>query len=122
MTKWVRIGASIRRLRKRAKMSQQALADAVGLSRVAISNIEKGRSRTKAERLMDFAGALGVSLDELTGFAVESHETYIRSLAEAIARIAELEQSIENLKLALGDRDRALNVIGGVIERWRGGY
>jgi transcriptional regulator with XRE-family HTH domain len=120
MARLVQIGESIKRLRKAAGLTQAELADMVGMSRVAISNIELGNSRTKAERLFDFATALGVSMDELTGYAGESPSLYIQSLAEAHARIDGLEQKVRNLLGVIGDQDKALAAVERVIGRWRG--
>ena len=116
MTKLVEIGASIRRLRKRAGFTQKELSEMVGLSRVAISNIELGNSRAKAERLFDFAKALDVSVDELMGFTSGEAVPYARSLAEANQRIAELEQRINNLLGVIGAQGKALVVIERVIK------
>jgi transcriptional regulator with XRE-family HTH domain len=120
MAKLLQIGASIKRLRKAARLTQGELAEMVGLSRGAVSNIELGNSRAKAERLFDFATALGVSMDELTGYAGESPSLYIQSLAEAHARIVELEQKITNLRGVIGDQAKALVAVERVIGKWRG--
>lgn len=117
MGRFVQIGASIKRLRKRAGFTQLELAEMVGMSRVAISNIELGNSRAKVERLFDFATALNVSIDELTGYGGESPAPYIKSLADAHARIAELEQKIQNLLGVIGAQSKALVAVERVIER-----
>lgn len=116
MTKLVEIGASIRRLRKRAGFTQKELAEMVGMSRVGISNIELGNSRAKAERLFDFARALNVSVDELMGFVSGEAKPYAKSLAEANQRIEELEQKIKNLLAVIGAQGKTLVAIERVIE------
>ena len=52
-------------LRKRARMSQEGLALAVGLSRTSITNIELGRQRVLLHLLPKLARALGCSPEEL---------------------------------------------------------
>lgn len=51
--------------RRAAGLSQQQLADAVGLTQSAISLIESDRRRLKLAMAAKIAGALGVSLDSL---------------------------------------------------------
>jgi transcriptional regulator with XRE-family HTH domain len=50
----------IAEVRKRRKMSQQALADAVGAHSVTISNLERGKAKLTHEWLDKIAAALGV--------------------------------------------------------------
>jgi transcriptional regulator with XRE-family HTH domain len=119
LKKFVQIGASIKRLRRSARLTQAQLAEMVGLSRVAISNIELGNSRTKSDRLFAFADAFGVSIDELTGYAASPPDSYLTSLAAAGDRISELEQIVENLRQELNMKDRALVVIERVVARCR---
>lgn len=49
--------AAVRRLRQDSLMTQQQLADAVGMSRTSITNIELGRQRVLLEDLWSFAKA-----------------------------------------------------------------
>lgn len=59
------IGKVLRKLRKAAGFSQQALADEVGLKQSMISQIELGDRPLPEQRLARFAEVLGVSEDEL---------------------------------------------------------
>jgi transcriptional regulator with XRE-family HTH domain len=60
------IGDRLKRLRKAAGMTQQALATAAGLSMSAIIHIEAGRiPDPRLSTLKALARALGVTLDEL---------------------------------------------------------
>ena len=59
------IGAAIARLREEQGWSQRELAKWVGLDQSAVSRVEAGRRRLKAEELERFADAFGVSADEL---------------------------------------------------------
>lgn len=54
-------------LRTEKKISQQALADYLGLSRWAVLNYEAGKNRPDYEGLMLLADYFEVSLDYLTG-------------------------------------------------------
>ena len=57
----------IRRLRKRAEMTQEALALALGVHKTAVSHWEVGQSLPRAGTLERLAAALGVKVSELYG-------------------------------------------------------
>jgi putative transcriptional regulator len=61
-----RVRNAIRALRfQRGEMTQQALADRVGLTRQTIIAIEQGRYSPSLEAAFRIAEALGVQLDEV---------------------------------------------------------
>lgn len=55
------IGARIRTTRQQRGLTQQALADAVELTRTSINNIEFGRQRLSIQMLYDIAEVLHVA-------------------------------------------------------------
>lgn len=57
----------IRDLRKRAKMSQEDLAERAGVARGVIQQIEAGNANPTLETMYALAQALGTTLDALTG-------------------------------------------------------
>ena len=59
------IAANIARLRAANEWSQDELASVVGVSRVQINRIERGKSTPSTELLYSLADALGVSADSL---------------------------------------------------------
>lgn len=59
------IGERINALRTAKGLNQDALAHALGLSRVAIHNIEKGKHRTTAENLFSLCILLGCTPNDL---------------------------------------------------------
>lgn len=61
------IGGAIHQLRNRRnpKMSQQMLAETVGVSRASIANIERGHHRVQLHVLYDIATALDVEPHDL---------------------------------------------------------
>ena len=60
-------GASLRRARLAAGFSQRQLERLLGLSETAIGNYENGGREPKLARLVEFADALKITLDELVG-------------------------------------------------------
>lgn len=62
----INVGANLRKLRTRQKKTQQQLADASGIGRVTIAEIESQPGRSpRMETLEALAGALGVSIQRL---------------------------------------------------------
>lgn len=59
------IGETIRRRRKARGWSQQALADAAGISQNYVSDIERGKRTGTLDILQAIATALDLTLDEL---------------------------------------------------------
>ena len=56
---------NIRKARMRKGLSQQEVADALEITRVAYANLEKGRVRIVNEHISALASLLGISLEEL---------------------------------------------------------
>lgn len=67
------VGMKIKEFRKNKKLTQQDLADLVGVKNSAISNYEQGTRIPKRDFLFMVANALGVSIDEF--FPIQNEET-----------------------------------------------
>ena len=65
------IGQRIAKIRKKRKISQQILADKIGIKRYLVSDYELGRARIYDEMVVRFAIALEVSTDYLLGLTNE---------------------------------------------------
>lgn len=65
------IGRKISRIRELRDMKQEALAQAVGMSQQAISNIENSETIEEA-KLIEIAKALGVSVEAIKNFSEEA--------------------------------------------------
>ena len=76
------IGVKLQTLRKGRKLSQQELADKMGVSRATISNYEVGRRAPHLSELKRFAEYYGVSLDY---FGVTSTDEVFDLLSRAKA-------------------------------------
>jgi transcriptional regulator with XRE-family HTH domain len=55
-----RLGKELRRIRQKKAMTQSALSELVGFSRVSIVNIEAARQRIQLHDIENFARVLGV--------------------------------------------------------------
>jgi transcriptional regulator with XRE-family HTH domain len=63
------IAARIRARRQASGITQEKLADALGITFQQVQKYEKGMNRVSAGRLIEIAGALGCTLHDLTGEA-----------------------------------------------------
>lgn len=62
---YARLGSRIAEERKLANLTQQGLADAIGLSRTSVTNIENGRQPLQVYTLLKIAVHLKVSINGL---------------------------------------------------------
>ena len=68
------LGEKISELRKKSGISQEKLAELVGVSRQAVTKWEGGNANPDTENLIRLAGIFGVSLDELCGVDSEKQK------------------------------------------------
>ena len=61
------VGEKLAEMRKERAISQEKLAEMLGVSRQAVTKWENGRSNPDTENLIRLAGIFGISLDELCG-------------------------------------------------------
>lgn len=59
------IGNRIRSHREKLNLTQEKLGERVGLTRVSITNIEKGRQKLLVHTLIQFAAALSIPVGDL---------------------------------------------------------
>lgn len=62
---YCKLGESIKKARNNAKLTQDAFASFLGLHRVSIVNIEKGRQHPPVYMLWDIAKVLGINISEI---------------------------------------------------------
>lgn len=67
-----KIGTNIRKERKRFDMSQNELAKCLGISRPAVSAIEKGTRKITADELIKLSKVFLVSVDQLLGLSTKT--------------------------------------------------
>ena len=66
------LGETIQALRRQKNLTQEQLAELVGVSRQAVSKWELNAALPDTDKLVPLARALGVSVDELLGNAFEN--------------------------------------------------
>jgi transcriptional regulator with XRE-family HTH domain len=59
------LGRRINDTRKQRGLTQEELAERVGLTRTSITNIEKGRQKVLSHLLVELSGALNIPLSDL---------------------------------------------------------
>lgn len=86
----LQFGQRLQRYRESAKVTQQEIADATGLTKNYISSIERGVHKCNAQTFITYAKKCGVSLDEMAGLVPKSKLN--RKLIKKISEMSEAEQ------------------------------
>ena len=107
------IGSRIRAVRLDQKMTQEQLAEAVGVGVTHISHIETGNSIPSLQVMIDIINALGCSADELLCIEVERARPLLNSwLSDLVAdcnttevklitdTVVSLKNSLRRLKIS----------------------
>jgi len=123
---------NISRIRQERNISQKAMADKLGISRVAYANLESGRTRILNEHIERFAEVTGVSPEEIVlGYKLtddvhsleQAQADYGRRRQEIIdkyeARIAELNKEITSLREQVADLHDLVSTKNEVINHLR---
>ena len=74
------LGRQLAAARKAARMTQDALARALDLSRTSITNVEKGRQPIQVHLLVDAARILGVTVQQLLPTEPDDADAKMRDL------------------------------------------
>lgn len=110
-------GDRLRNLRKSKNMSQDDLANTVGVSKSSISCYEKGTRTPSIETILDFMHLFGVTSDYLIGSdnlikTIENHEPVFVTLSEEeIVFLEELKKNDMISNLILEDPKRVAELI-----------
>lgn len=62
---WIELGARVARLRTDAVLTQEEVADRLGVTRASVTNLEAGRQRVPVDRVMILAAVFNVSAGQL---------------------------------------------------------
>ena len=94
------MGAKIVFFRKKLGLSQELLAENIGISRKQVSDYELGKANLSHEMVIRFSIALGISADDLLGLSdidIDQSQPSLR----ITRRIRELERLPEQKKKAI---------------------
>ena len=97
----VESGKRIKEMRKKVGMTQEQLAEEIGISREVIARIETGKNGTSVDGIINFANYFKVTTDEVLG--IDSDNTMIIEIAGKLDMVSE------------DKRDLAFNCILGVL-------
>ena len=83
-----KVGKRIREYREKANISQEQMADKIGLSVTAISNIERGVHYPSFENFIKISNAVGVSSDMLLLDVIDA--AYVAKSSEISEKLKEI--------------------------------
>ena len=84
------VGKNIMNRRKRRNLTQEKLAEMIGIGQQSLSKMEQGHMAPKFERLQDFANALGCTVSDL--FKQEDAEVQQASIDDIIRPLSTASQ------------------------------
>ena len=94
------IGTKIKELRRRDGRTQEALAEALGVTNQAVSRWESGGSYPDMELLPALADFFSVSIDELLGYKRSEREQELARTKKELERLAEVGSVDERIAYA----------------------
>jgi Zn-dependent peptidase ImmA (M78 family)/DNA-binding XRE family transcriptional regulator len=106
------IGANLRRLRSARGATQEDLAEAAGITRVAYRNLETGASLPRTETLQALARALEVGIQDLVTPSAELRQVRFRSFRRLNTR----EQILIDVGRRLRDFNDLEEILGDRVE------
>lgn len=96
------LGKNISRLRKANAMTQEQLAEALGVTFAAVSKWERGVATPELTLIAQMADLFGVSLDALVGFSVQNgNAVALEERVHALMRQKKYEEAVVEAKKAL---------------------
>ena len=109
------LGLRLRTLRKNASLTQQKLADNVGVSRIYIQALESNRRMPSVKLLYRLANVLSTTVNDI----VDDYQTRgTRLQLEELLSSGEVEVWFRKKKLSESELRRVEKVIGAVLEEW----
>lgn len=100
-----KVGKRIQEYREKAGISQEFMAEKIGLSVTSVSNIERGKNFPTFENFIKICNVINVSTDLLLSDVVN---------AAYVAKSSELSERLE--KLEPSDRQHIMTVLDSMIQ------
>ena len=91
---YYKIGQKIRKIRKAHGLSQEELAEKVGISTTHMSHIETGNTKLSLPVFVDIANALEVRTDDLLGNPSVTTSTCLDEIAAVLERCSAQEAKV----------------------------
>lgn len=99
----ISISQNISRLRKENGMTQEALAEALGVSFAAVSKWERGVATPELDTIVELADLFGISVDALLGYEMRSND-----LPSVVERLRGYSHTHEREDGAIQEAEKAL--------------
>lgn len=92
---YVDLGRKIRKYRKAANMTQEQLADRIGMATSNISHIERATTQVSLQALVRIANTLNVSIDQLLCDSLSMADSYLdKDIAQILEGCSPKEKKI----------------------------
>jgi len=105
------IGARLKQYRQRCHLSQEALAQAMGMPPNTISKIEHGTRKMSLDEAIRFATIFGMTLEAFAGTADAGIPQVVTLLAhQCVTKVQEAEVALKAASQVAAHLDRALSV------------
>lgn len=103
---YYKIGQRIRKYRKAYQLSQEQLAEKIGISTTHLSHIETGNTKLSLPVLVDIASILSVSTDELLSDSPNPKTKVIKEIEEILdtcspQEVCIIKELIKTTKISL---------------------
>ena len=96
------VGKRVQKYRKQSALTQEALAELIGIDTISLSKIETGRNYPTSENITKLANALGVEIYELfVDDALKSNEQLLKEILSDIDKISNNNQKLLILKASI---------------------
>ncbi len=96
------VGKRVQKYRKQIALTQEALAELIGIDTISLSKIETGRNYPTSENITKLANALGVEIYELfVDDAIKSNEQLLKEIMSDIDKISNNNQKLLILKASI---------------------
>ncbi len=86
------LGARIKEIRRRQRLSQEKLAERAGISAQYVSNIERGRENPTLDMLLRLADSLRVSLGGMCDYESMEDQRKVRAAIQQMLRTGDVER------------------------------
>lgn len=92
------LGEKMRELRKSRRMSQETVAELVGISRQAVNKWERDQSTPSTENLFKLAEILGTSVDQLLCVNAKSDDNTLAAQVYALYKAEQAQKRVAHIK------------------------